>query len=144
MHTSNVTVSLLADAASIDTSIREDDLRIRWFSGTGAGGQHRNKHQNSVELVHLPTGLARSAQTRSRETSIASARLELEKALADHLANTAATTRNGLRTAQIGSGMRADKRRTWRFQDDRVVDDVTGRRASCERVMRGCLDLLWI
>ena len=39
--------------------------------------------------------------------------------------------------------MRADKRRTWRFRDDRVIDDLTGLSASCTKVMRGHIDLLW-
>lgn len=143
VHTSNVTVSLLGSERRIAEAIRDEDLRVRWFSGTGAGGQHRNKHRNSVELTHVPTGIARSAQTRSRENSMASARAELEKAIAEAAAIGEASARNDLRTVQIGSGMRADKRRTWRFQDDRVIDDVTGRRASCERVMRGHPDLLW-
>lgn len=48
-----------------------------------------------------------------------------------------------LRREQTGSGMRGDKIRTYRFQDDRVVDHRTGKSASCERVLKGNFDLLW-
>ena len=44
---------------------------------------------------------------------------------------------------QVGSGMRGDKKRTYRFQDDRVLDHVTNKRAKCSRVMRGHFELLW-
>jgi protein subunit release factor A len=44
---------------------------------------------------------------------------------------------------QVGSGMRGDKRRTYRFQDDVVVDHETGKKALCSKVMRGNFDLLW-
>jgi peptide chain release factor 1 len=49
--------------------IPEGDLKSVWFSGTGAGGQHRNKRQNSIRLTHLPTGITVTAQCRSRESS---------------------------------------------------------------------------
>jgi peptide chain release factor 1 len=47
------------------------------------------------------------------------------------------------RRAQFGSGMRGDKRRTYRFRDDAVSDDATGKSAPCSKVMRGHFDLLW-
>ena len=124
--------------------LRREDVSARWFSGTGAGGQHRNKHQNSVELVHLPTGLKRAAQTRSRETSMRAAWEALAAAVFERAAGQAARDENGIRSRQIGLGMRADKRRTWRFRDDRVIDDLTGLSASCAKVMRGHVDLLWL
>lgn len=143
MHTSNITVSVLDDLADERAVLRRDDISARWFSGTGAGGQHRNKHQNSVELVHLPTGLKRAAQTRSRDTSMRAARDALAAAVSDLAASEAARGANEVRSRQIGLGMRADKRRTWRFRDDRVIDDLTGLSASCAKVMRGHIDLLW-
>ncbi len=47
------------------------------------------------------------------------------------------------RKSQVGSGMRGDKRRTYRFQDDRVKDDITGKEASLTKVMNGEFNLLW-
>jgi peptide chain release factor 1 len=142
VHSSTVTVSVLEQD---DATFRLDDrdLRLRWFSGTGKGGQHRNKHQNSVEVVHVPTGVSRSAQTRSRETSLREARTALEKALAQRHEGRAAASTNRVRTEQIGTGERSDKRRTLRFRDDRVVDHFTGRTTSVTRFMKGDISGLW-
>jgi len=139
-----VTVSVLDEITRAASAVIDRaDLQVRWFSGTGAGGQHRNKHMNSVELTHLPTGLVRRSQTRSRDTSMRDALAALEEDVASLNAGSANRAVNAERSAQIGLGMRADKRRTWRFRDDRVSDDLTGLSASCTRVMRGRIDLLW-
>jgi peptide chain release factor 1 len=50
---------------------------------------------------------------------------------------------NDIRANQIGSGMRGDKRRTYRFQDDSIHDHDTGRKTSCKRFMRGDIETLW-
>ena len=143
VHTSTVTVSVLADDATADFALRECDLSMRWFSGTGKGGQHRNKHQNSVEMTHVPTGISRSSQTRSRETSLKNARDELEKAVRQASEAKRHHDRNAVRSGQIGLGMRGDKRRTWRMRDNIVTDDVTGRSTTYERALKGYVDDLW-
>ena len=61
----------------------------------------------------------------------------------DKAAREQLTAQNTLRRGQVGSGMRGDKRRTYRFQEDSVVDHITGRRARCSDVLRGGFDLLW-
>ena len=131
------------DGATETTGLRDGDISVRWFSGTGAGGQHRNRHLDSVELVHLPTGIRRSAQTRSRANGMADARSRLEAAFRDHGRRGAHLQSNAVRGAQIGTGERSDKRRTYRFRDDLVTDDVTGLSAKCSRFMKGDVDLLW-
>lgn len=121
----------------------EKDFNISWFSGTGAGGQHRNKHQNSCRITHTPTGIERSAQTRSRAGSLLAAKTELIAAL-DAMSN---KEYNGTiaadRKQQVGTGMRGDKRRTYRFQDNTVVDHITGKSSTCTKVMKGGVDLMW-
>lgn len=122
----------------------EEDFSARWFSGTGKGGQYRNKHQNCVELTHLPTGLKRiGASSRSRESNMTEARAALLADLDAAAQAGTATAENSIRKRQIGSGMRGDKRRTYRFQDDAVVDHFTGRRAKASAFMRGDLEALW-
>lgn len=143
MHTSTITVSVLADDERKTFELHDADLEYRWFSGTGKGGQHRNKHECCLELIHLPTGISRKAQGRSRETNAKEARAELLTALSQADGNDAHQERNATRAAQIGLGMRADKRRTYRFQNDRVVDHVTGGSAKATAFMRGRIDLLW-
>jgi peptide chain release factor 1 len=136
-------VSVLSSAASTEAPLDEADLRLRWFSGTGKGGQHRNKHQNSVEVIHVPTGISRSAQTRSRETSLREAMTALRQAIGERHRQSAASALNDARSGQIGTGERSDKRRTLRFRDDRVADHVTGLSTTVTRFMRGDIDDLW-
>jgi peptide chain release factor 1 len=143
VHTSTVTVSVLDDEDEGGVVVRDEDLRHRWFSGTGAGGQHRNKHQCCLELIHVPTGVSRTAQGRSREDNAREARAALEQALGQEMRTTRHGARNEMRAAQIGLGMRADKRRTYRFQDDRVVDHESGKSMKASHFMRGRIDGLW-
>jgi peptide chain release factor 1 len=144
VHTSTVTVAVIdSSAPAQEFSLNENDLRIEWYSGSGAGGQHRNKHQNSCRITHLPTGLMRKAETRKRESSQREAVEALREALAAKHCGAALSEQNGLRKRQVGSGMRGDKRRTYRFQENSVTDHVTGKSARCADVMAGAFDLLW-
>jgi len=145
VHSSTVTVSVLPDTGQgAPLSVPETDLQLEWYSGSGAGGQHRNKHQNSARLRHLPTGIVVTAQCRKREESLRQARAALLDRLS-YLAGADSHGReNAVRADQVGTGMRADKRRTYRFRDDRVQDHLTGRSATCSAVMRGRFDLLWV
>lgn len=126
------------------TSVLPEDLKVEWFSGTGAGGQHRNKHQNSCRITHLPTGLVVAAQTRSRESSQAQALATLTSRLDEAARNDAHTAMASVKQKQMGTGMRGDKMRTYRFQEDSVTDHKTGKTATCKEVMRGGIDKLWV
>lgn len=144
VHTSTVTVAVInTDAGIGPATIPQSDLRIEWYSGTGAGGQHRNKHQNSCRITHIPTGVVATAQTRSRQNSYDLAMREIQQQVDESLKrqynNHIASTRKN----QVGTGMRGDKIRTYRFQDDRVQDHITGKTASTKRVLSGNFDLLW-
>jgi peptide chain release factor 1 len=142
VHTSTVTVAII-DPSVQQVSVEEKDLRIEWYSGTGAGGQHRNKHQNSCRITHIPTGMVATAQCRSRENSLAEARTAI---LAKIDTKSKIQYNNDLasdRKLQVGSGMRGDKIRTYRFQDDVVKDHITDQTASVKKVLSGNFDLLW-
>lgn len=142
VHTSTVTVAVIVPGqARVDFS--PDDCRVEWYSGSGAGGQHRNKHQNSCRVIHVPTGTMRKAETRHRETSYREALEAVRKALSDEAARANHGATNATRRDQVGSGMRGHKRRTYRFQDDEVVDHITGKRATCSRALRGQVNALW-
>ena len=76
VHSSSVTVSVMGGqtiSKTIYDQRSESDFEISWYSGSGAGGQFRNKHLNSARIVHLPSGIVRQAQTRSRQNSQKSA-----------------------------------------------------------------------
>ncbi len=146
VQTSTVTVAVINATIKCNTLADrrdESDFKVEWFSGTGAGGQHRNKHQNSCRLTHIPTGLEQVAQTRSRTSS----HFEAKNNLVALLDNLAAAQHNAVvskdRKQQVGTGMRGDKIRTYRFQDNMVTDHITGKSAPCDKVLKGKFNLLW-
>ena len=73
VHTSSVTVAVIDPSISTDTSytqIDDSDFSVEWFSGTGKGGQHRNKKKNSCKMTHIPTGIMETRQGRKRESNL--------------------------------------------------------------------------
>jgi peptide chain release factor 1 len=144
VHTSTVTVAILeGDEKRQVAPLTKKDVAISWFSGTGNGGQHRNKHQNSCRVTHLGTGLVEMRQGRSRTANLEDAMQALAIRVSQRSVTSQREAINGNRRAQIGSGMRGDKIRTYRFQDDRVFDSRTGKSAKCSQIMKGQFPLLW-
>ena len=146
VHTSSVTVAVLdsqSDVSDLLPVISKKDLKIEWFSGTGKGGQHRNKHQNSARVTHLPTQLVEVRQGRSRQTNLNDAIAALAKKIHLREKGKLNSSANSTRQHQIGTGLRGDKVRTYRFHDDLVKDHTTGAGAKCSKVMKGRFDLLW-
>jgi len=121
----------------------ESDFKIEWYSGTGCGGQNRNKILSSCRLTHLPSGIVKTAQTRSRQNSLRLAKESLVAELDQQMGLENFMISNSIRSDQVGSGMRGDKIRTYRFQDDVVQDHQTGKRHLTSKVLAGNFDLLW-
>lgn len=140
VHTSTVTVACIERDASARTELTERDLSVSWFSGTGCGGQHRNKHQNSCRLLHVPTGIVTKSEERSRTASYNAALRALKEKINDQHAAEKHQERVDTTREQVGSGMRGDKIRTYRLQDDVVVDHRSGRRARWRDLERGRFD----
>jgi len=124
-------------------NIDKIDLRIEWYSGTGAGGQFRNKHQNSCRITHIPSGTVVTSQTRSRKNSLKLAMDEITIRVNQTTINKSSSETAAVRKEQVGSGMRGDKKRTIQFQNNRVTDHVTGKKMSADRYMKGFIDDLW-
>jgi len=144
VHTSTVTVAILDEKEKTSQEIPEKDLKIEWFNGTvGAGGQNHQKTQNCARLIHIPTGIIRTGQSRSRKNSLKIAMDALMGDLKSIEENRTKQAENHTRKTQIGSGQRGDKIRTYRFQDDIVQDHITGKRASVSKIMKGNFELLW-
>lgn len=146
VHTSTITVAVIDGLVQVSESYSqrsETDFRIEWFSGTGNGGQARNKHQNSCRIIHIPTGIMEKRETRSRENSQKSAMeaiiIRLDQEIDRIKYGIIATERK----EQVGSGMRGDKIRTIRFQDDNITDHNTGKQITAKKFMKGYMDLLW-
>lgn len=142
MHSSTVTVAVL-DPSVVSFTVNDADIKLEWFSGTGKGGQHRNKHQTSCRLTHLPTGITCTSQTRSRDTSYREAREALETRVAEVHMGSHQRTQAVTRRLQVGSGERGDKVRTYRFQDGTAKDHRTGIVIPLSRFMSGDIQLLW-
>ncbi len=141
-----MTVAVLDQSqADLGAYLRREsgDYSIEWYSGSGAGGQHRNKHQNSARITHIPTGIVKTAQTRSRQNSLQEAMSAINAELDKLVGRVSWEYRNDTRKGQVGSGERSDKRRTVRFQADEVVDHLNGKRMSSRDYMRGGMDKLW-
>lgn len=145
VHTSTVTVAVLDDAKG-DPRYQmrsEEHFYKEWFSGSGSGGQHRNKHQNCLRLYHLPTGIVQTVQGKSRTSNETTAMKLMIDTLDTADERSTHQSGNQARREKIGSGMRADKIRTYRFQDDQVNDHITNKKTTCKKIMRGHFDVLW-
>ena len=144
VHTSTVTVAVI-DSTHVKSSVTipQEDLRIEWYSGTGAGGQHRNKHQNSCRITHIPSGTVVTAQHRSRQNSLTECMNTIQNTVDNIRQNHYNSNIASNRKSQVGSGMRGDKIRTYRFQDDVVKDHISNATASVKKVLSGNFDLLW-
>lgn len=138
-----MTVAILSENDQPSFQLNDADLKIEWFSGTGKGGQFRNKHQNSVKIFHIPTGIVKTAQTRERSNSLNQAKTALIQELTSRHYDIIHNKTNIIRHHQVGSGMRGDKVRTFRFQDDIATDHRNNRTVSAKKIMRGYFDLFW-
>ncbi len=124
IHTSAATVAVMPEPDEAEAiKLNPADLRIDTFRASGAGGQHINKTDSAVRVVHLPTGLVAECQdgrsqhaNKAQALRVLQARLQ-EKERSERTAKEAAT-RKGL----IGSGDRSDRIRTYNFPQGRLTD----------------------
>lgn len=143
VHTSTVTVAVVDPQKKKEVVWNDADFKVEWYSGTGAGGQHRNRHANSARITHISSGLVSTAQCRSRENSLKEAKESILKKLNDQASCEYQVTQAKNKKDQVGSGMRGDKIRTYMVQHGIVKDHVTGKEAAYNKVIDGNLDLLW-
>lgn len=138
VQTSTITVAVLEEPRQIDVSIQIEDVDIETMRGSGAGGQHRNKTDSAVRARHRPTGIeVRCEAERSQLANKELAMKVLAARVADRKLATTIDERAADRRQQIGSGERADKRRTIRQQHDQVVDHIDGRTWKFKAYVRG-------
>ena len=142
IHTSTATVAVLPKAEKVDLEISENDLKIDVFHSGGAGGQNVNKVATAIRITHEPTGLVvqcqnerSQLQNKLQAMEILRSRLwdiELRKRQEEESAN---------RKAQVGTGDRSEKIRTYNFPQSRITDHRIGYTShQMQTVMGGELD----
>jgi len=142
VHTSTVTVAVFECAPEAMWEIAERDIEVFTTKDSGPGGQHRNKTESCVVMRHKPTGIEAKASAKSQHQNRRTARAMLEARVRAVVDAKAASSQARNRKSQVGSGMRGDKIRTYREQDDQVTDHRSGRKARLSRVREGMIELL--
>jgi len=142
IHTSAATVAVLPEQEEVDVELRPDDLKIEVCRASGAGGQHVNRTESAVRIVHLPTMLEvycqdGRSQIKNKELAMTILRARVKNKLeGDEKAKLDST-----RKAQIGSGDRSEKIRTYNYPQNRVTDHRIGLTVyNLEAVMQGDIE----
>ena len=143
IHTSTATVAVLPEAKEVDIEINPNDLDISTMRASGAGGQHVNKTDSAVMMVHKPTGVSvycadERSQLKNRMKALTVLRSRLLKAKVDEENAKYAAERKG----QVGTGDRSERIRTYNFPQDRLTDHRIGMSFSLSPVIDGNLDEL--
>ena len=142
IHTSAATVAVMPEPHEAEAiTLNPADLRIDTFRASGAGGQHVNKTDSAVRVVHLPTGMVAECQDgRSQHANKAKALQVLQARLQDKERGERAAKEAATRKGLVGSGDRSDRIRTYNFPQGRITDHrINLTLYKLDRVMEGDL-----
>lgn len=142
VHTSTVTVAVLPEAGDVDVEILDKDLKIDTFRSGGAGGQHVNKTESAVRITHLPTGIVVVCEDERSQIKNRDKAMRVMKArLYDHRRRIAEKELTDRRRAQVGTGDRSERIRTYNYPQGRVTDHRIGYTAyTLEAFLNGDMD----
>ncbi|SMX34492.1 peptide chain release factor 1 [Actibacterium lipolyticum] len=141
VHTSAATVAVLPEAEEVDIDIPAGDIRIDTMRASGAGGQHVNTTDSAVRITHLPTGLIVTSSEKSQHRNREIAMQVLRSRLYDLERQRVDNERSADRKAQVGSGDRSERIRTYNFPQGRMTDHrINLTLYKLDQVMQGDLD----
>lgn len=141
IHTSAATVAVLPEAQDVDIEIKAGDIRIDTMRSSGAGGQHVNTTDSAVRITHLPTGLVVTSSEKSQHRNRDKAMQVLRARLYDLERSRVNSERSADRAAQVGSGDRSERIRTYNFPQGRMTDHrINLTLYKLDQVMQGDLD----
>ena len=142
IHTSACTVAVLPEVEDVEVAINTSDLRIDTYRASGAGGQHVNRTDSAIRITHLPTGLVVQCQDeRSQHKNKARAMTLLRSKLYDAQQRAVQAEHAADRKAQIGSGDRSERIRTYNFPQNRVTDHrINLTLHALDSVLQGAVD----
>ncbi|WP_332812526.1 peptide chain release factor 1 [Sphingomonas sp.] len=141
IHTSAATVAVLPEAEEVDVEIKPEDVRLETLRASSAGGQHANTTDSSVRITHIPSGIVLLQSGRSQHQNRAKAFQILRAKLYDLQRSKADSDRSESRKAQVGSGDRSERIRTYNFPQGRLTDHrINLTLYKLDRVMEGDLD----
>ena len=142
IHTSTVTVAVLPEAEEVDFEINPADLQIDTYRSGGAGGQHVNKTESAIRITHLPTGVVVECQDeRSQHKNKDKALKVLRSRLLEAEMQKQNEAIAGERRAQVGTGDRSERIRTYNYPQGRVTDHRIGLTLyKIEQILNGDLD----
>lgn len=138
-----MTVAVLDEETKSNFKLDRSLVDRQYTRGSGNGGQNRNKVETCVVLTYKPTGLqVRVEEHRTRQQNEEVAWRRMEERLAETQHAKEKSEYDSIRTGQIGLGMRGSKVRTYRVQDNQVLDHLTNKKTRLDELYKGSLDRL--
>lgn len=142
VHTSTATVIVFPDIEDEDIEIPDSDLTIETHRSSGAGGQHINKTDSAVRIVHLPTGITVNCQDGRNQIANKETAMKIIRArVYDYYKQKKLEEEGAIRRSKIGTGDRSEKIRTYNYPQNRVTDHRIGLTINqLDRIVEGKLD----